>query len=473
VPGRIGSLRAWSTIALLAVATGATASSDPRLVEAARQKNREAVRALLAQNVDVNAPQSDGATALHWAAHRNDLDIADLLLRAGARASAANDYGITPLSLACTNRSAAMVEKLLAAGANPNLAQSNGETPLMSCVRTGSAEAVQMLLARGANVNTKEHTRGQTALMWAAARAHSELVRILIEHGADLHARSNVTRLLVNSARNLARGVFELEKGGFTPFLFASRSGDVDSAKLLLAAGAAVNDPAPDGNSALVIASHSGHGRLAAFLLDKGANPNAAGAGYTALHAAVLRGDLDLVKALLAHGADANAQLTKGTPMSRFGQDFSLGAHLIGATPFFLAAKYAELEMMRALAAAGAHAGTAAKDGTSPLMAAAGIGWGLGSLGGSDRRERYLPLDVVNAELQDESRTLAAVQLVAELGGDVSAGNADGDTALHGAAAKGFRRVVDFLVQRGARVDAKNKRGQTPEEMLRKLDSQQ
>ena len=308
----------------------------PPLVEAVRNQDHDAVRALLSKQVDVNAPQPDGATPLHWAVHWENLEIADLLIGAGADVNVANDLGVSPLVMACSSGNAALVGRLLVTGADPNATLASGETALMAAARAGSLEAVDALADRGADVNATETTRGQSALMWAVANEHPEVTRALLEHGADVHARSS-TRTLVFSlggsrgAGSASRGITleEVEEGGSTPLLFAARSGDLESAKLLVAAGADVHDTTADGNTALVIAAHSGHGSLAAFLLDEEADANAAPLGYTALHAAVVRGNLldrdvlnrdpgagvSLVRALIAHGADPNARLIKGTPV--------------------------------------------------------------------------------------------------------------------------------------------------------------
>jgi uncharacterized protein len=460
------------TMAVLSVAT-LTAASDLRLVQAVKEQNKEAVRRLVKEHVDVSTPQPDGATALHWAAHWDDLEIADLLIRAGASVNAANELGVTPLSLACSNGNAAMVEKLLAAGANSN-ATSTGEPVLMTAARTGSVEAVKALLAHGANVNATDTAHGQTALMWAVAHKHADIVRTLLQAGADLHARSQISRILVSRANRYGgvaspaapdRAVADVEQGGSTALLFAARQGDLASARLLLAAGANPNDTAPDGTSALVMAAHSGQGEIASWLLDHGADPNAAGAGYTALHAAVLRSDLGLLKALLAHGANANAQLTKGTPVRRYSKDFAFNENWAGATAFWLAARFAEVDIMRVLAASGADVRLLIKDGTTPLIAtlAAGIDSGPSA---SDRRERRLDPAELASLAQDrgeyEGRTLEAVHMEIDLGEDVNAANQAGDTALHGAASKGFNTIVRFLAERGATLDVKNRRGQTP-----------
>jgi ankyrin repeat protein len=463
---RLKATLVWLGLALLSSPCIA-ATMDSRLAEATKRQNKQAVRALLAEHADVNVSQEDGAP-LHWAAHWDDLETAELLIRAGANVNAANQLGVTPLMLACENASAPMVTKLLQAGANANLASPTGETPLMTCARTGSADAVRVLLARGAKVNAKEALQAQTPLMWAVAEVHPEVTRVLLEHGADVHARSRTFGQLIVRGETGARLVCpapagvnapcvdaEMEpKGGSTPLLFAARSGDVESAKLLVAAGANVNDTAPNGDSALVVAAYSGHGNVAEFLLDKDANPSAAGGGYSALHMALLREDPELVKALLAHGANPDVRVTKGTPHMRSSQQFGLTNTLLGATPFFLAAKYIEIDMMRALVAAGADPLLRAQDGTTPLMAAAGIGY----KGGETRRGRehhQLPPD-------DERRVLEAVKMAIGLGADVNATNQAGDTALHGAAIRGYKDIAQFLVDKGASLEATNKRGQTP-----------
>ena len=461
---RLGGL--W-LVCLLFIAGLAAAERDPRLADAVERQDKPAVRALLKARADVNAPQGDGATALHWASHWGDLETADLLLRAGASVNAANDFGVTPLTLACEDANAAMAERLLKAGANPNAAVSTGETALMTAARTDSVSIVKALIAHGADVNGKETSHDQTALMWAVANLHPDVVKALIEAGADIKARSVVRQRVVHTGnrygdRGNDKGVVQMDLGGFTPLLFAARQGDLESARLLIAANASVNDTAANGASALVIAAHSGHGALAALLVDKGADPNAAGAGYTALHAAVLRGDLDLVKALLAHGANPNATLTKGTPGRYYSKDYSLNeVALLGATPFWQAARYADIEIMRALAAGGADPRFAMADGTTAIMAAVVANGGIAS---GDRRERYMgPADVAaKVEGEDERITFEAVRLAVEAGADVNAANRAGDTALHAAATRGLSSVVQLLVDKGANLEARNKREQTP-----------
>jgi ankyrin repeat protein len=441
----------WCLIAA-ASALSLAATTDLRLIQAVKNNDPESVAHLLKEHVDVNARHGDGSTALAWAAYQDNLAIADLLIRSGANVSAASEDGATPLHLACTNRSARMVERLVAAGANANAKLLNGETALMTCARAGEARTVRALLAHGASVNLKESAHNQTALMWAAAESHPEVVRLLIEAGADVRARSLVYPSIVVGEQTQKSGREKLNytvlRGGMTPLLFAARAGDVESARLLLAAGASANDGLPDGMSALVLAAHSGNGEVGALLLEKGANPNAAEIGYTALHAAVLRNNLSLAKALLAHGADPSIRLTKGTPIRRSNTDFNLPATLIGATPYLLAAKFVEPEIMRALVAGGADPNVTMPNGATALMLAAGMG--------STRNRRVIPL------IEPESLILNAVAAAVSLGADVNAVNPAGETALHFAASNGQDSVVQFLADHGAGLSVKNKRGQTP-----------
>jgi ankyrin repeat protein len=440
-------------------ATWAATGSDLRLLQAAKDNDIEAVRRLLRQKADANASQGDGATALHWAARVDNVAIADLLLRAGAHMNAANDDGATALYLACTNRSTAMVDRLLAAGADPNSKLLNGETALMTCARTGDAMSAKALIKRGAAVNAKESSHNQTALMWAAAQRHPEVVAVLLESGADFRARSLVYPQTVVGEQTQRSGREELnyivQRGGSTPLLFAARVGDVASAKLLIAAGADVNDQLADRTSALILAAHSGQGPVAEFLLEKGADPNNAEIGYTALHAAVLRGDLSLLKALLARGANPNTRITKGTPLRRDPTDFYLPATLIGATPLLLAAKFLEVDMIRALAAGGADLKLTMPNGATPLMLAAGMGSNL-----NQSRRGIARVDF--GKVEPQSRVLEGVNAVLGLNVDPNTANQAGDTALHTAASLGYNTVVRLLAEHGANVNAKNKRGVTP-----------
>ena len=443
---------------VLALASATAVAAEAPLLAAARRDDAERVAALIKGHADVNVRQADGATALHWAAHHDDLPVASMLLKAGARAGAADDTGATPLFLACMNRSSAMVALLLDMKADPNAALATGETALMTCARTGNQAAVRALVAHGADVNRREPQHSQTALMWAVAGGHAEAVAVLLGAGADITARSRAYAQTVTSEVTQRAGRdalnYTVSRGGSTALLFAARAGDAESARLLVDAGANVNDALPNGMTALVEAAHSGHEDVGILLLDKGADPNARDVGYTALHAAVLRGGVRLVQALLAHGANPNLRMTKGTPVRRNSEDFELPATLIGATPYFLAAKFLESDVMRALASAGADTRLSLPSGDTPLMAAAGMGAGPQT----DRRG----LSVLDGgKVEDESRVVDAVVVALAGGGDVNAANSAGDTALHAAALLGYDRVIRQLADAGAKLEMKNRRGQT------------
>ncbi len=456
--GKVGrTTRVYCGLAVVVMsAMGLAADADTRLVEAVRGRDAAKVRVLLQQGVDVNVSQADGTTALHWASHWNDLETAGLLIRAGANPNAFNELGVAPLSLACTNASAAMLIKLLEAGADPN-AKGSSVPPLLTCARTGNVEAVRALIARNANVNTREPLRDQTPLMWAVAQKHVDVARVLIDHGADVRARSRITRVLVNRANPTdiyTAVVGTVSQGGSTPLLFAARQGDVESASLLLASGANVNDLLPDGTSALTVAAHGNHTALARLLLDRGANPNVIGSGYTALHAAVLRGNPDIVKSLLARGAFVNSRIQHGTPTTRGSQEFFLPEALTGATPVWLAGKFLEPDIMRLLLERGADPSLTLQDGTTILMAAAGVGSQTKLF---DRRERIALL-----RDSDEPLAVGAVALLVERGADVNRSNEVGETALHGAAKMNYPVVARMLAERGARLEPRNKKGETP-----------
>ncbi|HEY7390641.1 MAG TPA: ankyrin repeat domain-containing protein [Bryobacteraceae bacterium] len=451
-------MRIWLLLASLSIVSIA-ATPDLGLIQAVKSQDDAAARLLLEHHADVNARQGDGATALHWAAYNDDLAMADALIRASARVDAANDLGATPLHLACNNRSAAMVSRLLNAKANPNAKLLNGETVLMTCARAGSAAAVKALLVQGADAKAKEPEHDQTALMWAAANNHADVTGLLIEFGADVRARSRSYPQTVVGEQTQRAGREELNytvmRGGSTPLLFAARSGDAESARLLLAHGADPNDALPDGTSALVLAAHSGHREVALALLDKGANPNDMGVGYSALHAAILRSDLELVKALLAHGADPNIRMTKGTPVRRNSTDYFLLAPLIGVTPYLLAAKFLEPQIMQVLLAGGADPKLTMPDGATALMLAAGAD----SPTNSDRRG----INVIDfGKVEPETKVLPVVEAAWNASANVIASDNKGNTALHAAVTHRYPTVVQFLVDHGADANARNKAGQTP-----------
>ena len=420
------------------VADAAVAAEQDPLLDAVRTGDAAAVQVLLDDGVSPRTAGIDGTTALHWAAHHDHPAIAALLLDAGAAVDAANRYGVTPLALASVNGSTPMITRLLEAGADPNLPNPEGETPLMTAARTGNAAAIETLLAHGAEVDAVEAWRGQTALMWATAQNQAAAVDALLAAGADPHARS-------------ARG--------FTPLLFAAREGHMGVLERLVRAGADVDDALPaNGMSALVLAVYNAQYDFANALLELGADPDAAGNGWTALHQLVWTrrpnlgrnppfpvplGELDafdLARALAAHGADLDARQAQEP---RDGNRNML--RRIGSTPFLQAAKVADVEMMRLLVELGADPSLTTDEGVTPLMAAAGVGiWKIGENPGTN------------------GEALAAVELAWELGNDVNAADTNGDTALHGAIHRGAGNIVRFLVERGANIDAVNGKGWSP-----------
>src|SRR5579864_8045833 len=321
-------------VALAALLMAAGGGGRIPLVDAAKNGDRDAVRALLQHGASVDAVEADGTTALHWASYRDDFASADLLIRAGAKVNAANDLGVTPLWTASLNGSAAMARRLLEAGANPNAALLLGETPVMVASRSGFPAVVEQLIARGADVNAHA-ARGQTALMWAVAQKHPEVVKVLLSHGADVHARSESWSEVMAVPPHGYLGYNQsIPHGADTALLFAARAGDLTSAKLLVDGGANVNDADAWGISATVLAAHSGYREMVEFLLEKGADPNAAAAGFTALHEAIMRRDEKMVTALLDHGADPNAPLLTWTPTRRSSKDYHFDPAIVGATPF-------------------------------------------------------------------------------------------------------------------------------------------
>jgi ankyrin repeat protein len=408
-----------TTAIIFLIAACASLAAESPLADAAQKLDRPRIKSLLAHHTDVNAPQTDGMTALHWAAHLDDLETTERLLQAGANAKATNRYGVTPLSLACVNGNPAIVKLLLDAGADPNITLRGGETALMTAARTGRPGPVKTLLVAGADVNAKER-RGQTALMWAAADGHAEVVQLLIDAGADFRAPLD---------------------SGFTPLLFAVREGRLNVVCTLLKAGADLNSAMEtrksgpkgpkSGITPLILAVENGHFELAAELLKAGADPNDQRSDFTALHNITWvrkpnRGDgddgdpapagsgnltsLQFVRKLVEHGADVNARLKKGNAGK--GQ-----LSKRGATPFFLAAITDDVPLMRVLLELGADPLLPNADGATPLMAAAGLG-----------------TPAPGEEAGTEEEALHAVQLAIEL-----------------------PKVVQLLADKGAKVDVWNR----------------
>ena len=475
------------------LASGMAAPADGQqtelaLVDAARQGAVETVAALLDAGADVDAAGPDGTTALHWAVQRDDRPMTGRLIAAGARVDAANRYGVTPLALAAANGSAPLAAALLEAGADPEAASPGGDTPLMLAARTGRPDVLRLLLEAGADVHATESWKGQDALMWAAAEGHADAVLALVAAGADVETRSS---------------------GRLTPLLFAVRGGHVGAVEALLAAGADIHGTARDGTAPLALAVVNAHYELAGRLLELGADPNVPDPRGSVLHAlAWIRrpgsgrpplptgalDSLDLAHALLEAGANPNARIdwreipfevdlgiVRPPPGISVGRNF---LSFVGATPFYLAAKHADVELMRLLVRHGADPLTATHQRITPLMAAAGVGFWDGESPGA-----------LNGT--PEETRLAAVRLAIELGNDIHAATDFGDTplvgdgrtlllrhplnlgeldaqqdrgdmrwggstALHGAAMMGSNLIVQYLLEQGADIDAPNAIGWTP-----------
>jgi uncharacterized protein len=435
------------------------------LTDAVRIGDRAEVQHLLKAHSDVNVADADGTTALQWAVYADDLETARLLLRAGADAKIANRYGVTPLSLAATNRNAAMAEALLNAGADARAQVPDGDTILMTAARTGNPEIVRLLLEHGADVNAKGGAYGETALVWAAEENHAEAAEVLIEHGADVNARTNPLERAKD--RFGLEGVLTiLPHGSWTPLMYAARQGSLEAARTLVDRGASLNLTDPDGSTALVLAIINGHYDTAALLAEKGADPNITdAAGMAALYATVDMNTLgevyghparattskvtalDLMKVLLEHAANPNAQLK--TPMLQRAHTPGEPALGQGSTPMMRAAKNGDAAAIRLLLDHGADFNARQKNGTTPLMFAAGLGYGTGTFAN---------------DYATPAELLECVKILVAAGADVNAVSEAGQTPLH-FGAQASDDIVKFLAASGAKLDVKDKQGRTPVEM--------
>ncbi len=456
-------MRLHVTLILALGLTGFAATGDTRLVEAAKAGDNAAVIALLDKHADVNVPEIDGTTALHWAVHRENVAIVERLLGAGANVKAVNRYGVSPLAEAAVIGNPVIIDKLLKAGADVNEKNADGQTPLMSVARTGNVESARLLIGHGADLNAKENWRGQTALMWAAAEHFPAMVKELAAHGADLNARSQVNHWERDVTAEPRRKYMPL--GGWTALLFAAREGCLDCAKALVEAGADLNLQDPDGVTPCVTATVNGHYDVAEYLIEKGADVNLADHwGRAEIWAAVdmhtlphsTRPDAaesesvsstDLLKAVLAHGADVNAALELFPPYRSLGDRGSDNILGIGATPLLRAAKGGDAMAIQMLLAKGADPNIPNINNVTPLLAAAGLG-----SRDSDTRGRY----------KTETDGIASVKLLLDAGADINAADDKGQTVMHGAAFWGWSRMVQLLADRGAKVDVKDNKGKTP-----------
>jgi ankyrin repeat protein len=456
---------------VLAGFCAAAPGGDARVADAAMRGDKEAIRSLLGDRAAVNGAQVDGTTALHWAVRQDDLATADLLIQAGADVRVANRYGVTPLALAATNGNRAMIERLLRAGADPNAATPAGETALMTTARTGKEDAVRLLLDRGADVNARESFRGQTALMWAVLENHPSVVKLLLARGADINARTLVraikgeyqpARVGGASGNGIVRQrALPTLEGGMTPLLFAVREANLEMVRLLLDSGADISLASGNDTSPLLIAILNGQVGLALYLLERGADPNAADAyGRAALFAAVDlrnfnhekypdlptdgRDPMELIRALLKKGADVNAR-TNTVPVHGLMQFDGSWVNFDGQTPFLRAALSGDIEVMRLLLEYKADPNLPVNQGTTPLMAAAGINW--------------IPGQTYS---HTEAEYIEAVKLCLANGAEVNAQNSLGFTAMHGAANRGWESIIQVLADHGAKLDIKDQQGRTP-----------
>ncbi|MEP7309049.1 MAG: ankyrin repeat domain-containing protein [Acidobacteriota bacterium] len=456
---------------LFNLAAGLPASADTLLADAVMRGDKEVLRALPRDRKALDAPQPDGTTALHWAVRRDDLTAAELLIKAGADVTVTNRYGITPIGLAAGNGSAAMIRALLDAGVDPNTATPDGETALMTAARTGRVDAATVLLDRGAKVNAKDTARAQTALMWAVIENHTEMVQLLLARGGDVNARTNVmmpkgefvpARAGGASGTGIIRQrALPTANGGMTPLLFAVRDGNVPMMRLLLDRGADLDRSSGNRTSPLLVALLNGQVRIATELLERGANPNAADDYHrAALFAAIdLRnfnrerytdiandgGDpLDLIKALLKKGSNPNTR-TDTVPVHGLMQFDASWVNFDGQTPFVRAALSGDIQVMRLLLENGADPNLATMQGTTALMAAAGINW--------------IPGQTYS---HSESEYIEAVKLCLARGADVNASNSLGFTAMHGAANRGWESVIRILAEHGGQASVKDNEGRTP-----------
>lgn len=436
-------------LGLFALVTAAGAAAVAPLADALEKRDFDAARALL-RDSNVNATQPDGMTALHWAVRHDHVDTVKALVAAGANVRTPNRYGVTPLSLACTNGNGDIVTRLLEAGADANTSIRGGETALMTAARTGNVEAVRALLGRGADVNARL-AQGQTALIWAATEGHSAVVEALLAAKADFRTPLD---------------------SGFTPILFAARGGHTAIVQALLKAGVDINggtQPAKanprgprKGTTPLIMAITNGHFELTALLLDLGANAQEIGSGYMPLHVLTWVRKPDsgedenglpqpegsgtvtseqLIRKLVAAGADVNARLTGGP---------SGGGRIArkGCTPFMMAADTADTAYMKLLLELGADPTLTNVDGCTPIMAAAGLG-----------------TRTAEEEAGTEDEALEAIAFLLSLGADINGVSKNGDTAMHGAAFASFPKVIKFLDAKGAKIEVwnqKNQRGWTP-----------
>jgi uncharacterized protein len=498
--------RLFIIAALLAATASALTAAENPLLDAAERGDRAAVARLLTKGANPNTPGPDGTTAIMYAAANDDLELVRALIKAGANVKLTNQFGTTAITEAAIVGSAPIIDALLKAGADPNTKNPEGETPLMAVARTGRVDAAKRLLEAGADINAKEHFGGQTALMWAAAQSQPEMVKLLASSGADLNARGVIRqweRKVITEPRPK-----DMNKGGFTALLYAAREGCVECARHLVAAGADKDLEDPERITPLNMALLNLHYEFAAFMINAGADvdkwdlfgrsPMYMAADTSTLPMkgngamAVLPSEdsitaLDVARLLLQKGANPNLQLKRRPPYRDVPQDRGGDTILAqGATPLLRAARAGDAPFVELLLKNGALVDLPSKEGVTPLMAAAGAEFGDRVTRGRNRTTdgvlatMKLLIDAganVNARMMTEpgrnpaegqSNQAASLIAAQRRPSQVPTANAvPHQTALHGAAQRGFTPIVKFLAEHGADLEMKDANGRTALDLAR------
>jgi ankyrin repeat protein len=469
-------------LAIALLATSGPLFAETPVGDAVLRNDLSRLAALIAEGAAVNSPDALGNAPLHLAARQGSLDSLALLLRNDADPDRANRYGVTPLELAIEQQDPAKVEALLKAGADANAKRHSGETLLMLAAETGVHAIVAVLLQHGADLAVQDPHFGQSALMFAARAGHATIVRQLLDAGAEVNAATSIGPAPAFVAPNSVpgfgfgvgilrggvpkdRGRREPQPGGMTALLYAARHGHIEVARVLLEHGAAIDQAEANGIWPLLMAISNDNPAMAQFLIDAGGAVNgqdwygrsplweAVNVRNLYVHNATFVNGIDrapylpLIEALLAKGAEVNAR-TKETPPFRHHLLEITGSlewvDFTGQTPFLTAALAGDVTVMKLLLDHGADPHIHTYEGTSALMAAAGVNW-----------------VVAQTWTESPERLLEAVKLCHALGMDVNQTNSMGITALHGAANRGSNNIIEYLVANGADLTHRDTEGRT------------